>query len=101
MRQEQGMVIVDYDDLYNGSATIGMDVDTSFGPVGISGSTEHTFNFGNNDTWHEGTFARAMFTGDPQPNWENCDNGTRDDRCIQGVGSNADLTFDGILLEDN
>jgi hypothetical protein len=43
-----------------------------------------------------------MFTGDPQPNWENCgDNGSRDGRCIQGVGGNANLTFDGILLEDN
>jgi len=100
MDVEQGMVIID-DDITWGSADVNMSVDPEYGPFSGTLSVESSFDLGNNDTWHEGTFARLMFTGDPQPNWENCDNGSRDGRCIQGVGDHANLTFDGILLEDN
>lgn len=38
--------------------------------------------------------------GDPQPNWESCDKGTRNGKCIQGLGSHGNMTLDGVLLED-
>ena len=106
MDKTVGVVVWD-SDTFHSSGTVNVDVVAepkySSKYVGVSGTVTVNASLSYDSSepkWHRGTYARAMFTGNPQPNWENCDNGTRNGKCIQGLGSNGNMTLDGILLED-
>ena len=98
---DDGLLVIDHDDLYSGSYSVNLGVDAEYGPVSAGFETEHTWNVGNNDKWIKTRYARAMFTGGTTPNWENCTDGSRDGRCIHGGSTYASFTFQAVLLEDN
>jgi len=88
---ENGVLIYDWDRWTSTSVNFNLGVSGEVAGVSINGSVESSFDLDNDQYFGNQPIARGLFV---DHNWKDCNgNGTRDGRCIWGLGSAARITF--------